>query len=111
MRPIVVETRLTTDAGRRCNTLFRAVLRKAAKDALAPVHPDDLARLERTIAHALGNPGASSYVELRLRHADGSWRHVESACTNLLDDPAVGGVVFNSRDVTERKKLEESLSW
>lgn len=107
----MVKTRPTTDAERRCNTLFRAVLGKAAKDVLAPVHPDDLARSEGIIAHALGNPGASSYAGLRLGHADGPWRRVESACTNLLDDPAVGGVMFNSRDVTERKKPEESLSW
>jgi PAS domain S-box-containing protein len=48
-------------------------------------------------------------VELRLRHAEGSWRHVESRCTNLLEDPAVRGIVINSRDVTRRKEAEGKL--
>ena len=35
---------------------------------------------------------------------------VESAMTNLLDDPAVRGFVVNVRDVTERAALEEQLT-
>src|SRR3712207_9019979 len=38
-----------------------------------------------------------------------SWRHVEVAGTNLLDDPSVRGVVLNWRDITERKRTEEAL--
>jgi hypothetical protein len=48
-------------------------------------------------------------VEFRLRHKDGSWRHVEATRTNLLDDLAVKGVVSNSRDITERRRAEEAL--
>jgi diguanylate cyclase (GGDEF)-like protein len=45
----------------------------------------------------------------RLQHADGGWRHVEALSTNRLGDPAVGGLVLNLRDVTERAALEEQL--
>ena len=69
-------------------------------DNLAPVHPDDMLKVQEAIARALSNPGTPSYMELRLGHADGSWRHIESACTNLLGDAAVSGVGFNSREVT-----------
>ena len=48
-------------------------------------------------------------MEFRARHADGSWRTLEAIAKNLLDDPAVGGVVVNYRDITERKALEEQL--
>ncbi len=48
---------------------------------------------------------------MRVRHADGSWRHMEVIANNLLDEPSVGGIVLNSRDVTERKALEERLSY
>ena len=34
---------------------------------------------------------------------------LEAIAKNLLDDPAVGGVVVNYRDITERKALEEQL--
>ena len=50
-------------------------------------------------------------VEHRARRADGSWRYLESVGNNLSDDPSVGGIVINSRDVTERKALEERLAY
>ena len=78
-------------------------------DSFDVVHPDDKLRVREVIADAVKSPGISMSVGLRLRHADGSWRHVESNCTSLVDDPAVGGVVFNSRDVTERVRAEEAL--
>lgn len=79
------------------------------KDNFAPVHPEDLARVRGAVADALSNPGTPSHVELRLRHADGSWRHLESTCTSLPGAPAVGGIVFNSRDVTGRRRAEDAL--
>ena len=54
-------------------------------------------------------PGAEVSGELRARHADGSWRSIDAVLKNLLDDPAVGGIVVNYRDVTTRKTLEEEL--
>ena len=57
-------------------------------------------------------------VETRVRHKEGSWRHLEGMANNLLDDPAVKGMVFNHRDVTDRKgaeeevrRLNETLEW
>jgi len=48
-------------------------------------------------------------VRVRMQHQDGSWRFVETAGTNLLDDAAVGGVVLTTRDVSDRRQLEEQL--
>lgn len=48
-------------------------------------------------------------VELRLIHGDGAWRQVETTVTNLLDDPAVQALVLNTRDVSERRELEDQL--
>jgi PAS domain S-box-containing protein len=79
------------------------------KDNIAPVHPDDMPGVQETLACAVGNPGVPFPLELRLQHADGSWRHLASTCTSLLDDPAVNGIVINSRDVTERKRAEQAL--
>ncbi len=79
-------------------------------DGFTVVHPDDAPRVGRHFAEALAAPGATPPIELRVRHRDGSWRHVESVGANLLDDPAVGGVVINSRDVTERKAAEAALT-
>ncbi|MEJ7819806.1 MAG: PAS domain S-box protein, partial [Rubrobacteraceae bacterium] len=73
------------------------------------VHPEDLAFAERTFSEVLNNPGVGLPIEYRLRHKDGSWRRFEAIRTNLLDDPAVGGVVLNYRDITERKQAEMRL--
>jgi PAS domain S-box-containing protein len=73
------------------------------------IHPDDVARAQEAFAKTLRNPGAPLAVELRLRHRDGSWRHIEATGTNLLDDPSVGAIVLNSRDITERRHAEERL--
>jgi two-component system, NarL family, sensor kinase len=48
-------------------------------------------------------------VEFRLRHTDGQPHILEVIVSNLLDESAVGGVVVNARDVTERKRSEEML--
>ena len=48
-------------------------------------------------------------VEWRMRAADGTWMEVETTATGQLDDPDVQGIVLNSRNVTERKRLEAQL--
>jgi PAS domain S-box-containing protein len=79
------------------------------KNAVAFVDPVDRTRAIRTFAEAKKEPGVAPPVEFRLRHEDGTWRHLEINRSNLLDDPAVGGIVFNLRDVTDRKAAEEQL--
>ena len=61
--------------------------------------------VERTISR----PGDAVVIEVQLRHADGHVGDTEIAITNLLGDPTVGGVVLNSRDISERKALELEL--
>jgi PAS domain S-box-containing protein len=79
------------------------------KNAVAFVDPADRTRAMRIFAEAMEKPGIRPPVEFRLRHEDGTWRHLEINRSNLLDDPAVGGIVFNLRDVTDRKVAEEQL--
>jgi PAS domain S-box-containing protein len=42
----------------------------------------------------------------RYKDAYDQYRWLETVVTNLYDDPAVKGIVTNSRDITERKKLK-----
>jgi diguanylate cyclase (GGDEF)-like protein/PAS domain S-box-containing protein len=79
-------------------------------DLFDHVHPEDLSHVQEETEEALAEGGiAINTVEYRFRHRDGSWRWVESVGTYLLDEPPVRGVVFTSRDVTERKEAEEAL--
>jgi PAS domain S-box-containing protein len=74
------------------------------------VHPDDVAHVGEAFARVMAEPGAGVAVEFRIRHAGGSWRVLESRGTNLLGQPAVGGVVANSRDVTERRAADAAIA-
>jgi len=69
------------------------------------VHPDDLQAVAAAFGRALDGYAAS--VECRIPRRDGSWCDVEAVFTNLLDHPAVGGIVVNWRDIGERKRAEE----
>jgi diguanylate cyclase (GGDEF)-like protein/PAS domain S-box-containing protein len=78
-------------------------------NAFALVHPDDRARVQ-AVFDALSQAAAVPHaVEFRLHHRTGSWRAFEAIGTNLLDDPSVGGIVINSREITERQQAEEAL--
>jgi diguanylate cyclase (GGDEF)-like protein/PAS domain S-box-containing protein len=80
-------------------------------NAFGSVHPDDREQALNTFAEVLKRPGLHPPLEFRVPHKDGSWRYLEHVVNNLLDDPAVQGVVINSWDVTERKALVEQLSY
>lgn len=73
------------------------------------VHPEDLPGILEAFAAVVQTPGKVLRVEYRFRRKDGSWQVLESTGANLLDDPALRGVVVNSRDLTERRRAEEAL--
>jgi diguanylate cyclase (GGDEF)-like protein/PAS domain S-box-containing protein len=73
------------------------------------VHPDDSAPVKAAFAMHASVPGPHPPDVFRLRTKSGEWRVLEVAVTNRLDDPAVGGLILNARDVTERVNLTRAL--
>ncbi len=73
------------------------------------VHPDDQQVMMAKLRECLQTSGAVVSAEFRGRHKDGSWRALETIGNNLLHDPNVQGIVVTSRDITERKLVEEKL--
>jgi two-component system, LuxR family, sensor kinase FixL len=71
------------------------------------VHPDDLGPLLEAGAARRPPAGTPPSVEVRVRHADGSWRVLEARSSTWPYEPVVAGIVVNSRDVTARKRAEE----
>jgi diguanylate cyclase (GGDEF)-like protein/PAS domain S-box-containing protein len=76
----------------------------------ALVHPEDRAHVDAMIGEVAVNVGGAVTVRCRVLHADGDWRHFEATIRNLSEEQAIGGLVINSRDVTEQVLLEEQLT-
>jgi diguanylate cyclase (GGDEF)-like protein/PAS domain S-box-containing protein len=85
------------------------------RDPLSFAAVDDRALVAALLRDAGAQPGNTASGEVRLRAdddaADGSERWVELRVTNLVDDPAVEGVVVNIHEVTERKRAEALLEY
>jgi PAS domain S-box-containing protein len=73
------------------------------------LHPEDRQRVGEEFPEFVSNPGQRLERELRVEAKDGSWRWIEVQGVNMLDDPVVNGLLFSSRDITERKRREQEI--
>jgi PAS domain S-box-containing protein len=73
------------------------------------IHPDDIPGLMEQMMDIANIPGKSFYRQQRLKHKDGTWRWCEGTITNLLNEPGINALVSNFRDITNRKKTEDSI--
>jgi diguanylate cyclase (GGDEF)-like protein/PAS domain S-box-containing protein len=73
------------------------------------LHPGHSEHARAIFEEVLTRPGGVTWIELPVRHIDGDYHWFEIGVTNLLDDPAVRGLVLNMRDVTERRSAQEQL--
>jgi diguanylate cyclase (GGDEF)-like protein/PAS domain S-box-containing protein len=72
------------------------------------VHPDDFAKTVSTETRSVAY-SQNPIDEFRLRHADGRWLHFECVVRDLVQHRNIGGIVYNVRDITERKHAQEKL--
>ncbi|MDD5712349.1 MAG: PAS domain S-box protein [Smithellaceae bacterium] len=74
------------------------------------IHPDDLEEVTAAVFAAVGST-SSGVMSLRFRHADGYYLWLETIGNPIIDEKQnIVGAVFASRDVTERKRMEERLN-
>lgn len=73
------------------------------------VRREDREEFGRAWRAGISRPGVNIETTFRSRHRNGSVRHLETTITNLLEDPAVEGIVVNLTDVTERDAFEQAL--
>jgi len=72
------------------------------------IHPDDI---EKATSYIQRITTEKKIIVEPFRFKDGKneWRWIETVLTNMLDNPAVKGIVANSRDITKQKKEEHQL--
>ena len=73
------------------------------------IHPDDFESVLTPLAAVLKAGEVTEPVEFRMLGADGAWLSLEAVGNNMLENPSVGGVVVNARDITERIRTEAEL--
>ena len=81
----------------------------AGTSLLTVLHPEDHERWMVALRRLVADPVNEVTTEWRLLHVNGTWRTFESVLTNLIDEPSVGGLVLNSRDVTDQRIVEDQL--
>jgi PAS domain S-box-containing protein len=80
-----------------------------SRKAFEFVHPDDLKAVQNVLEEVSLEAGKIITIEYRFRHAQGHYVYIETSFSNLLQEPAVNGIVMNSRETTERKLQEENM--
>lgn len=83
--------------------------RSGGASLLDLLHPEDRSRWRALVGRLKADPRDEVTTEWRIQHSDGSWRTFQSVVTNMLDEPGVGGLVLNSRDVTDQRAVEDQL--
>ena len=73
------------------------------------VHSDDMDQVVQNMARLVSKPGSKVSSICRIKLPDGLYHYIEYISTNLIDNPSVGGIVVNFRDITERKRAEDAL--
>lgn len=73
------------------------------------VHPDDCTAVLAAFSESLRVEGPTPILCFRFRHKNGSYCTLEGRGNNLLNDPSVRGVVFSSRNITEKRRLEQQF--
>jgi PAS domain S-box-containing protein len=73
-------------------------------------YPDGGEATRRLMARVLEEPRKSQELEIRTGHKNGTFLWMEIIGINLLDEPGVESIVWNFRDVTQRKQLEQEVA-
>jgi PAS domain S-box-containing protein len=73
------------------------------------LHQEDRDAATAGLLALLGGTGDTATAATRLQHANGAWRRFDWSAANLIEEPAVRGLVLNCRDVTDRTELEVQL--
>lgn len=73
------------------------------------MHNDDKMRFNETIRQIRTEQQSEATVVFRFRDSQNAWRTIESIIRNLSDDDSINSILMNSRDITERCRLESQL--
>lgn len=86
---------------------YRSLKGRRLTDLVAPGETPTMVRM---LADMRTRDWSDRREDWRVRRRDGALIEVEVRCSDLRDDPTVGGLVLTLQDVTERRRLERELT-
>jgi PAS domain S-box-containing protein len=73
------------------------------------VHPDDHERIKKRFNELLNKDGIGELIEFRFLSKSGIYLLIESIGNIQLNNPVFHAIILISRDVTEKRKVEETI--
>ncbi|MGH9050928.1 MAG: bifunctional diguanylate cyclase/phosphodiesterase, partial [Acidimicrobiia bacterium] len=104
------DTRVTFVSPATHRLLGRSEEYFAGKEPMQFVHPDDRGAIRELLDTARPLSAPTEPLEIRLAHADGSYRWFEMLSHDLRTEPDIAGIVINAREITDRKGAEQLLA-
>jgi PAS domain S-box-containing protein len=77
------------------------------RNGLDLLHPHDRDYSVRSLQQVLVEPQEPQQMQARVRQKNGQWLWVESTACNLLDEPRVGAILLNYREISRRRAADE----
>jgi len=74
---------------------------------LDKVHPDSKDEVHEQFLYLVDHPEESITMQHQYLNSSNEYVWVEVTGTNQLEDPAIQGIIFNTRDITERRRAEQ----
>jgi len=82
---------------------------RIGKNTFEFVHPEDIPMIVTEFQSMVAEPYSTKVVEFRFKHKNGSWIWLQTSGQNFLLNPHINGIIINSRDITEGKKIKDEL--
>lgn len=70
---------------------------------------EDIPGINNIFKDVMSSPGKVVSHEARVKGKNGETYWLDYTFTNMLDDPSIGAIVGNGRNITERKRVESEL--
>ncbi len=79
------------------------------REVFSLIHPDDQEAAALAFVRDIEQPGTHPPAVYRIRTSSGDYRFLQIVATNCVNDPSIGGIVLNCRDVTPMENLIRTL--
>jgi PAS domain S-box-containing protein len=79
------------------------------RNSLDMIHPDDKPFVLNDLREVFEKLNDHQPTFFRAKNANGNWISLEVIANNMLDHPAINGIVITGRDVTESRRVEKAL--